>query len=73
VTTVGRQKQKRAGTDMWEDRWMRVVAQWAKWTPGDGVTLYLCYSAGQSKSTILIAPELDFFRANGYRNRSQEG
>jgi hypothetical protein len=31
------------------------------------------YSAGQSKSTILIVPELDFFRANGYQNRSQEG
>src|SRR5712691_152570 len=31
----------------------------------------LLYSAGQQKSTNLLAPELDFFRANGPRNRDQ--
>jgi hypothetical protein len=29
------------------------------------------YSAGQPKSTIFIAPNLDFFRTNGHRIRSQ--
>jgi len=31
------------------------------------------YSAGQPKSTIFIAPDLDFFWTNGHRIRSQTG